>query len=330
MPLTICRIITLVALTGLLWGSGSNAAHGQLQSLGGKSDSSRQIPANLKTLKRVVRVGASIENGAKTIKDIVLTLPVPTEWPEQHVTMFEETIPDEVLKSDYKQSETVRRLIAGIPQLKPRQRIELQVMFEVSVTEVPFPDRTDHLVKPGKTTRDISIHLKPSQKIESRKATVGKQAKSVVEGHELAWDQAQAIYDWVTTNIEIDKSMKEVGAQAAIKNKKGAREDASFVFIAMCRSQDIPARMVWAFQGEYAEFYLQDDTGVGRWYPAVLEGKPEFGQMTDPRVIFQKGDNIKVPEDTKRKLYVVEDFRSKGSPKSVRYMQDVLPARDAR
>jgi hypothetical protein len=98
----------------------------------------------------------------------------------------------------------------------------------------------------------------------------------------------------------------------------------------MCRSQKIPARMVWADNGEYAEFYLQDESGEGRWYPAVLEGKPEFGQMSNPRVIFQKGDNIKVPESSKRLLFVTETVTGNGNLSAVDWIRDVLPARDAK
>ncbi len=285
---------------------------------------------DLKSIKRVVRVGAWLESGARGASDVQLALPVPTDWPEQHVNMFEETIPNEVLRSDYQQSETVRRLIANIPKIKAGQLVELQVMFEVTVQEVPFPDRTDHLVKPDRPPREIRLYLGPGEMIESRKATVRRQAEAVVAGHEFPWDQARAIYDWVTNHIEIDKEMTERGAVEAIKNLKGSREDPSYAFVALCRSQKIPARMVWADGGEYAEFYLQDDTGAGRWYPAVLEGKPEFGKMTNPRVIFQKGDNIRIPESSQRKLFVTESVRGTGKLKSVRWMRDILPARDSR
>ena len=89
--------------------------------------------------------------------------------------------------------------------------------------------------------------------------------------------------------------------------------------------------MVWAHGAEYAEFYLQDDTGEGRWYPVVLDGQKEFGQMTNPRVIIQKGDNIKVPEKSQRQRFVVEFVTGSakgGAQPKVRFLRDVLPARD--
>ena len=71
----------------------------------------------------------------------------------------------------------------------------------------------------------------------------------------------------------------------------------------------------------------------GRWYPAVLEGSPEFGQMSDPRVIIQKGENIKVPEKKQRQRLVTEHLRGSGSSAGqrpvVRFVRDLLPSRDA-
>lgn len=289
----------------------------------------QDVPASesRKTVRQTVRVGAWIHGGGRGVTNVRIALPVPAEWPEQHVTMFEETMPDEVLKSEYKEVETVRRLLANIPKLGPGEVLELQALFEVTVHGQPYPQRTDHLVLPKRPPRDIRIYLSPSENIESRKLAVRRAATAATEDHELAWDKVRGIYDWVIANVEINRSLEESGAEKAIQNGEGSPEDPSYAFVAMCRNQRIPARMVWAADGEYAEFYLQDDTGEGFWFPVVLEGKPEFGQMTDPRVVFQKGDNIKIPESSRRKLYVTETISGNGKLGSVRWIRDVLPAR---
>jgi hypothetical protein len=135
----------------------------------------------------------------------------------------------------------------------------------------------------------------------------------------------------VNSSITVDPSIRdETGAAAAIENLKGSIEDRTYAFVALCRARKIPARVVWADNGEYAEFWLQDDAGLGRWYPAVLDSKPEFGQMTNPRVIFQKGDNIKVPDRSQRMLYVTEKVDFSGTLQTPRFFNDVLPARQSR
>ena len=336
-PAGLFRLPILPGLVLLSWAIWPALAIGQQLGAESAGDTSNRAGARQQTpavvpqsLTRVVRVGASLKAGGAGATNVHVALPVPTDWPEQHVVLFDETIPDEVRRTEYKESDTVRRLMATIPQIKGGQQLEMNVMFEVTVNAIPYPDRTDHLIKPSRPPREVRIYLSPSRNIESRKATVSKQAKSVVEGIEQPWEQARAIYDWVTTQIEIDKSLKETGAYKAIKEGTGSREDPSYAFVAMCRSQKIPARMVWADNGEYAEFYLEDGEGVGRWYPVVLEGKPEFGQMSNPRIIYQKGDNIKVPESSKRQLFVTETVRGSGKLQSVRWIRDILPARRQR
>jgi Transglutaminase-like superfamily len=282
-----------------------------------------------KEVKHVLRVGARIQSANGSVNNVLVTMPVPVDWPEQHVSMFEENLPDEVSSSSYRETDTVRQLLAKIPQIPPSKQIEFEILFEVTVKEVLYPDRTDHLQIPEKPPLDVRQWLSPGDSIESRTPHIRKQAESLADSIEQPWEKVRAIYNWVTTSIEVDKSIKETGAKDAIKNLKGSPEDRSYAFIALCRSIKIPARMVWADNGEYAEFYLQDDAGEGRWYPAVVEGKTEFGKMSDPRVILQKGDNIKVADKNQKQLFVTENIIGSGQLKSVLWIRDVLPARDS-
>ena len=194
----------------------------------------------------------------------------------------------------------------------------------------PYPDRTDHLVIPKRPPRDVRLHLSPSPLIESRARVIKNQVKELVANIDSPWEQVRSIYDFVTTDIVVE-GKKVTGAEKTLKNKEGSAEDRTNLFVAMCRSNKIPSRIVWAEGSEYAEFYLQDGSGRGRWYPAVLEGRIEFGQMTNPRVIIQKGDNIKIPEKNQRQRFVVEHVSGSGvngARPRVRFMRDVLPARD--
>ncbi len=301
---------------------------------GARTQESTQPSANpnatAQEVKHVFRVGARIQTANSPIKNVLVTLPVPVDWPEQHVTMFEENLPDEVRRSSYRETDTIRQLLATIPQIPASKQIEFEILFEVTVKEVLYPEGTDHLLIPDRPPREIRQWLSPGKSIESRTPQIRKLAESLVEPIEQPWGKVRAIFDWVTTSIDVDKSIKETGATDAIKNLKGSPEDRSYAFVAMCRSIKIPARMVWADNGEYAEFYLQDEGGEGRWYPAVLEGKTEFGKMSDPRVILQKGENIKVAENKESQLFVSETIIGSGQLKSVLWIRDVLPARDSR
>ena len=65
----------------------------------------------------------------------------------------------------------------------------------------------------------------------------------------------------------------------------------SSLFVAICRADGIPARLVRVPGHCYPEFYLLDRDGKGRWFPCQAAGTRAFGGMPDPRPILQKGDN---------------------------------------
>ena len=80
------------------------------------------------------------------------------------------------------------------------------------------------------------------------------------------------------------------------------------LFVAMCRTAKIPARLVWVHEHQYAEFYLTDAQGNGYWFPVETAGTPAFGEMRIARVILQKGDNFRVPERRGERLRYASDY----------------------
>jgi hypothetical protein len=57
----------------------------------------------------------------------------------------------------------------------------------------------------------------------------------------------------------------------------------------------------------YPEFYLQDKSGNGHWFPCQAAGSREFGGIAETRPILQKGDNFKPhPGQKKHQRYLAE------------------------
>jgi len=309
--------LTCLILSIALFG---NCAVGVAQSTKDKS----------KAVKRSWRVGAEIKGTNRPITNVLVTFPIPTDWPEQHVNVHKENIPDEARRAEFRDSDGVRQMVATIPRIDSGAQIELNVILDITVSPVAYPDRTDHLVIPKRPPRSVRLYVSPSPQIENRERIIKNKAKELVEGVNKPWEQVRAIYDFVTSSIEVE-GKQVIGAAKTMKALKGSAEDRTNVFVALCRAHKVPARIVWADNGEYAEFYLQDDDGEGRWYPAVVEGNIEFGQMTNPRVIIQKGDNIKVPEKSQRQRFVVEHIRGSGTGGArprVRFMREAMAERE--
>lgn len=274
------------------------------------------------------QVGAVIRSGSVPATSVNIAIPVPTDWPEQRVSIVDENISSVVRNVKYQTLEDgVRRLTATVPRIRANATVKILLKFEVQVEETLAPEKTDHLVIPKKVPRDVKRHLNSSPLINHRKTELKRLTKELTEGKENAWDQVKSFYDWIQTNIQYVDTDEVKGAVITFKRKQGNGEDKVNLFVALCRAYKVPARIVWADGVQYAEFYLADEEGNGIWYPCQPDGIPEFGQMTNPRVIQQKGDNIKVPEQKQRRRLVPETVtgNTTGAEPEVIFVRRLLP-----
>lgn len=251
------------------------------------------------------------QNG--TCSNLLGTAPVPTDFPEQKVRTLDENFP-RVARVDYRDLKEggARQMVFKMRQLKPGQRVEATALFEVTRYPLLPPTEPEIYAIPKSPNRDIRRYLKEGPYIESNAKTVRRLAKEITENVDGDWEKVAAILKYVRENItykelQIEKPMR--GALAALRTKDGDCEDMSALFIALCRSLDIPARLVRVPGHCWAEFYLVDDDKNGYWFPAQVAGTEELGSLQDVRVILQKGDNFNIPDsDEKEALYVKELF----------------------
>ena len=263
------------------------------------------------------QVGVRILAREKTVRNFLVTIPIPTDWPEQRVELSEEDFPAEIGSVDYRELNSgVRQMVITIPKIRAKQLIELTATYHVTTSQIVAPQNTDVFLIPKKVGKRIKEYLGVSPQISYRNAKLRKEVKKVVSEQPTPWKQVEAIYDWVRENIEFANEEPD-DTLNVFRNRKGCREDSVGLFVAMCRSIKIPARIVWADQTQYAEFYLVDETDQGHWFPANVSGRREFGQLSSPKIILQKGDNIKVPEKEKRQKFCAEFVHGEGSIKPV-------------
>ena len=114
------------------------------------------------------------------------------------------------------------------------------------------------------------------------------------------YTKADLIYGWVVKNITYEVQEQELGARYAFYNRKGDCTEFATLFVAMCRSQGIPARLVHDYlygsdtsAGHmWAEFYLLP---YG-WVPAdptgdhTTKGRFFFGRLGSNVLTLSKGN----------------------------------------
>jgi hypothetical protein len=237
-------------------------------------------------------------------------------------------------------------MLIHVPFLQNGNTARAIITAEVSTRPVMPPENTDDLVVPKKIPAKIRIYTNGSPYIEvkhQRVRTLSKEVFKDLDDSATDWQRVEAIYDWVLENIEYVEG-EDKGAIDTLRDGQADCQGRSAVFVALCRANKIPARMVWVHGHVYPEFYLEPANGEpasasgrskskalpGHWYPCESAGSRSFGEMPLARTILQKGDNFRVPErKDKERLRYASDFMiglptpGGGKPK-VKYIREVV------
>jgi transglutaminase-like putative cysteine protease len=179
------------------------------------------------------------------------------------------------------------------------------VTAEVTTRPVLPPERTDHLKIPKRLPRHVRMFVQGSPYIEVKHQRVRSLSREILQDFDPSrsdWEKVETLYDYVIDNVDYVEG-PDKGAVETLRDGQADCQGRSMVFIALCRANKIPARMVWVDGHAYAEFYLEHAEGEGNWYPVESAGTRSFGEMPLARVILQKGDNFTVPERKGRLRY---------------------------
>lgn len=260
---------------------------------------------DVRTLKYKVGLVVTAEGGP--CGDLYATLPVPADWPEQQVRIVAEEVSPAVRNLRYRTLPGgVKQMVVEIPSLPAGKQARAVVTFELDRAALVAPADTGGLRIPEKPDRALKAHLGTSPYIETRDPKITALAKAAGKGLD-GWRKVEAIYDTVRDKVEY-RNGELKGARRALADGWGDCEELTCLFIAMARAEGIPARTVWVEGHCYPEFYLEDATGQGWWFPCQAAGTRAFGAMPDQLPILQKGDNFRDPDRPGKSLRYMSEF----------------------
>jgi hypothetical protein len=259
-----------------------------------------------------LRVGAEITASRGACRNITALVAVPLDCPEQEVKIIDEDFSSEIGQVDYRplNGGEVKQMVISIPRLANGATAKALVTFEVTTRPILPPEKTDDLVIPKRLPRQVRPYTSGSPYIETKHQKIRSLAKDVlaeIEESKNDWERVEAIYDYVLEHVEYVEG-PDKGALDALHDAQADCQGRSMLFIALCRANKIPARMVWVDGHAYPEFYLEDSDGSGYWFPCESAGSRAFGEMPLARTILQKGDNFRVPERPKDRLRYASDY----------------------
>jgi transglutaminase-like putative cysteine protease len=275
--------------------------------------------------KQIWKVGLEITGSNGPATGIVASAPVPDSWPEQQIKVLTQEKSDNVRKVSFRKlGDGARQMTVEVPRLAAGETANAMITFEVTRSFVEGPTETADLQLVKRPDRNLRAYLAPSPMIESSHANVRTLAKKITADKSNAWQQTEAIYNWVKENVEYREGNLK-GALAAMRDGTGDCEEFASLIIALCRASKIPARSVWVPDHCYCEFYLEDAKGEGLWIPCDATRDYPFGSVLEPRMILQKGDNIFVPELRKRVRYAratlkIDNLRGRTQP-TIKYIR---------
>lgn len=275
------------------------------------------------------KIGLVVSAQSGTCGDLHGTVALPVDWPEQDVKVVEEDISPYFSQTNYRTVDTVNQIVVDIARLPAGQEAAALLTYEITRRSQLPPEDTRSLVKvnPKKLPKDMRHYLGPSPSIESNHGKIKALAKKILQkaGDENDWHKVELLFDWVRDNIEARDKQSQPSAMQAMRDKASNHEGMCWLFIALCRSMEIPARTVWVPKYCYPEFYLQDADGHGYWFPCRVAGTREFGGINEHRPIWQKGDNFRLPDRPREMVhYLAPDLTGKGGEPSVVFVREAL------
>lgn len=276
-------------------------------------------------VKQKWRVGVVLVTGRDAVKDVFTYIPIPKEWPEQSVSIFDEDIPVEFAVQKIDELDGLDRLILRGRVIPAKKKIVALQTFMVTTKRVNAPPDTTVFSIPDKKEKEAKKYIASGAEISFRNNNLRKQAKELTEGEGTDWEKVERIFDWVRDNVDQGGGDPK-GSIAAFVKKEGHPEDVVGLFVAMCRANSIPARMVFVDGTQYAEFMLADPNGELHWFPCDVVGIRAFGKIVEPKVILQKGDNIRVPGVKGKKKFVAAygEVKSLTRPKQMLFVREPL------
>lgn len=181
---------------------------------------------------------------------------------------------------------------------------------------------------PEVTKEFKKLYLYDSPGIQTRQKLVRDLVKEISGQLSHAWDKARAYHAWVWENIK-RRQGRYTSVVTALREREGDCEEKAAVFVALCRASEIPARLVWVPNHNWAEIYLTNEQKQGVWIPVHTSCFSWFGWTGVHKLVLQKGDSIPIPESSKPQRLMVDWMQQIGARPHAQYFADLRPLPNA-
>ncbi|HEX2953931.1 MAG TPA: transglutaminase domain-containing protein [Bacillota bacterium] len=162
-----------------------------------------------------------------------------------------------------------------IDSLSPRQTYRMNINYKIELSEC-FQDPPNQQVDSSYGTKAISKYLQAENGIEVGHPQMVEVINRLGLESDTPKDKARKIFAFVTDKLDyrMDFSRK-AGALKALQTGWGRCEDYAMLFVALCRTAGVPARVAYGFrieQGEMRGTHISLNDAGHAWAEAYLPG----------------------------------------------------------
>lgn len=256
--------------------------------------------------------------------NLVASTVAPTEHPEQKVETSG-VVPKGCAAKVNKLADGAAQLVAGAAGIVKGQVIEAIANFKLTISKDYRGFEKEQFLEDQPINNLLrKAYLGNSPGIQTTSRHVKQVVSETLGDQSHPWDKAMKFYQWVWENIK-GKPGVYTSVSEAIRKKVGDCEERAGVFVALCRSADIPARLVWVPNHCWAEIGLFDEQNKFHWIPIHTAAYSWFGWTGAHELVLQKGDSIPV-YGKKRPERLVSDWHQwKGTQPKIEFLASIKP-----
>jgi len=257
---------------------------------------------------------------------IQASTPVPGEHPEQKIDEMRLEI--EGCEAHVQPvGEGAAELYLAAPQITRGQKIKAIAHYQLTLKKQYLGHSLERFSaqQPQPPAAVRKQYLQNSPGIESGAAEV-KKLLAQLRGDDLPhpWTLAERFKTWIGKNIK-PQIGSFMGVTNSLKKGLGDCEEMAAIFVALCRAANIPARLVWVPNHNWAEFFLTDSEGAGHWIPAHTACYNWFGWTGVHELVIQKGDRVTPPHERKAQRLLGDWLQWMGKKPQACYVADLKP-----
>jgi transglutaminase-like putative cysteine protease len=185
-------------------------------------------------IQRQIQYSFTLQNRAnQTLKNAEFWAQAPVkETANQRCERLEVSHPYQLLSDEHGN----QTLYFQIPEMPPFGTLIVSVKAFLLLSETPN----------ALPTLDLKAYLEPEPFCESTAPEISRLAATL--GSRKPRDAAEKIFNWVTSNLKDSGYIRnERGALYALRNKQGDCTEFMYLFAALCRAGQIPARTIGGY-----------------------------------------------------------------------------------